>query len=102
MTHGVLSVRCKAQHRSQITLKKNPELPILRNEFDPRDQRTNRFSGLRPGGLVLQAGVKRRDLLAIQLRHVGMQQRRRGRGFRQSFLYLGLAGFKVTDAVFEA
>ncbi|MBS1068965.1 hypothetical protein [Gluconobacter cerinus] len=73
MTQGALFVvDSEAPHRCKITLKKNPELPILRNELDPRDQRADRFSSLRPSGLVLQAGVKsaeecQHDLLAINV-----------------------------------
>ncbi|KXV02685.1 hypothetical protein AD928_00685 [Acetobacter cerevisiae] len=41
------------------------------------------------------------DLLAIQFRHVRMQQRRRGRGFGQPHFDLGLARFKLLHACLE-
>lgn len=52
---GVLFVCGKSQHRRKITLKKNPKLVLLRNKPDPGDQGPDGFSGLRSGGLVLQA-----------------------------------------------
>ncbi|AOX17788.1 hypothetical protein A0U89_12265 [Kozakia baliensis] len=102
MTLGALSVRGKAQHRCKVSFKENPEFSILWNELDPRDQRTDCFYRLCSIGLVLKAVVERRDLLAIQFRHVGMQQRRRGRSVRQSFLYLGLARFELLHTYLES
>ncbi|MDU8941051.1 hypothetical protein RYF71_03350 [Wolbachia endosymbiont of Drosophila malagassya] len=101
MMLGVFPVGCETQHRSKITLKENSKLVLLRNEADPRDQRPDRFFGLCPGGLVLQAVVKRRNLLAIQLRHVRMKQGPRGRGLGQPFLNLRLARFKLLHACLE-
>ena len=56
----------------KVILKKNRKFSILWHEFEPRDQRMDRFSSLRLSGLVLQAGVKcaeecQHDLLVINV-----------------------------------
>ncbi|MBF0860504.1 hypothetical protein HKD24_15175 [Gluconobacter sp. LMG 31484] len=102
MTHGVLFVCGKVQHRRQVTLKKNPELVLLRNEFDPCDQRPDRFYRLCSADLVLEAVVERRDLLAIQLGHVGVQQGRWSRRIGQLCFDFCLAGFEFLHACLES
>ncbi|MFT8366234.1 MAG: hypothetical protein ABF623_10285, partial [Gluconobacter cerinus] len=67
-----LFARGNRQMAGKVILKKNRKFSILRNEFEPRDQRPHRFSSLRPSGLVLQAGVKsaeecQHNLLAINV-----------------------------------
>ncbi|WP_211499798.1 hypothetical protein, partial [Gluconobacter cerinus] len=69
---GFRSSTRRCQGAGKVILKKNRKFSILRNEFEPRDQRPHRFSSLRPSGLVLQAGVKsaeecQHNLLAINV-----------------------------------
>lgn len=45
----------KTSIAARSSSRKIPNFVLLRNEADPRDQRADRFHGLHPGGLVLQA-----------------------------------------------
>ncbi|WP_366054573.1 hypothetical protein [Gluconobacter oxydans] len=92
----------EAQHRCKVSFKENPEFSILRNELDPRDQGPDCLHRLRGIGLVLEAVVERRDLLAIQLGHVGVQQGRWSRRIGQLCFDFCLAGFEFLHACLES
>lgn len=98
---GVFLVRSEPEDRGQVAAQHDRQLGLVRHKRHLIDQRSEHFSRLGLVVLAVQALIVRSDPLAVDLRHVRMQE---GRWLLRVCQQLGqfcLAGFKTTNFVLE-
>ena len=85
---GVFLVRGEPKDRGQVAAQHDRQLGLVGHKHHLIDRRAKDFGRLGLSVLVLQALIERRNSLAIDLRHVRMQERRRLFRIRKLILQL--------------
>jgi len=98
---GVYLVRSKLKDRGQVAAQHDGQLGLVGHERYLIDQHPENFCSLGFAILVLQAPIEHPDPLAVNLRHVRMQERRRPFSVRQQLGQFCLTSFETPNLVLE-